>query len=342
MTELAPSPSDHADPAFIEVGTDNGHAAVLGGLTVLERVIRAQAKLGVTRVVVAAEPIVVDAGGVPHGVAVEWTPGGKPAAGQAVVRGDEIHGIRVVDADTRKRAEWAVFQSLPKGHQGPTDAYINCHFSLRISRQLAKTSITPNAITIAATVWGLIACAIALGATYTHVAIAGVMLQFHNIFDSCDGEIARLKYKFTKIGAWLDNILDEVVDNSFIAVMGIVAGGIWMPIGVAAAAMRLASNALQWVEQYRLTGSGSASAFRFWFESHEAKPEEIWDRASLSYWLRALGRRDTYCLMFMIFCLAGQPGLVGAYAFLPALVTFVLMMLHLLLRGRQAPPASIN
>jgi hypothetical protein len=33
---------------------------------------------------------------------------------------------------------------------------------------------------------------------------------------------------------------------------------------------------------------------------------------------------------------------VFAYAFIPALVTFVMMMLHLVLRGRQPRPASIG
>jgi phosphatidylglycerophosphate synthase len=337
VTARAPSPEHVAPPVpFIDVGSGAGHAAVLGGLTLLERLIRAQAKLGVTRVVVNAAPVDVERGGVPHHVAVEWKPGASPAPAQPVVRGDEIAGVRVTDDASRRRAEWAVFQSLPKGHQGPTDAYLNCHFSLRISRQLAKTGIHPNTITLLATVWGLAACAIVVGGAFSYgaVAIAGVMLQIHNILDSCDGEIARLKFKFTKLGAWLDNILDEVVDNSFIAVIAIAAGGVWMWIGVAGAAMRFTSNALQWLEQYRLTGSGSAAAFRFWFESADAKPEEIWDRRSLSYWFRALGRRDTYCLIFMILCLVGLPSGVAVYGALPGLVNFVLVVLHQFLRPR--------
>jgi hypothetical protein len=328
---------------FIEVGPEGGHRLVLGGLTALERVIRQLGKRGVTAVEVPGEPVRVDAGGVPHNVAVTWVGAdARPAPGQPSVRGDEIAGIRVTDEASRHKAEWALLKGLPKSHQGPTDAALNWRFSLPITRQLCKTPIHPNHITLIATAFGLAACAIALQGGYWPVAIAGVMLQLHNILDSCDGELARLRFQFTKVGAWLDNVLDEVVDDLFVAVMGIVAGGWWMWIGIAGGAGRFIATALQWEEAARLTGSGSASAFRYWFESYEATPDEVWDRKSVLFWVRALGRRDTYCLVFMILCLAGQPQAVAVYGAIPGVITFVLMVLHLLLRGRRRGPAATS
>ncbi|HEU0029369.1 MAG TPA: CDP-alcohol phosphatidyltransferase family protein [Kofleriaceae bacterium] len=325
-------------PTYIEVGEANGHRAVLGGLTTLERVIRQLGKQGVTRVVVPAEPFDVEREGVPrvpHGVAVDWiAPGTPPAADQPVVRGDEIAGVRITDEPSRKRAEWAVFKSLPKSHQGPTDAAINQHFSLRITRPLCRTRIHPNHITIASLFWGLAACAIVLQATPLAFAVAGLMMQFHNILDSCDGEMARLRFQFTKSGAWLDNIFDEIVDDTFIACCGIAAGGVWTWIGIAGGAARFLAVALQWEEMLRKGKGGSAYAFRFWFESDESTPDDVYGKRSPLYYVRALGRRDSFVFGFMLLLLLRLPQGVAVWGAATGAVNITLMLLHVLLRRR--------
>ena len=293
---------------FIEVGEADGHRAVLGGLTTLERVIRQLGKQGVTHVVVPSEPFDVEREGVrrvPHGVSVEWVaPGTRPRLDEpgalAVVRGDEIAGVRVIDEASKRTAEWAVFKALPKSHQGPTDALVNQHFSLRITRPLCRTRIHPNHITIASLVLGLAACAIVLQGTWLAMAIAGVMMQFHNILDSCDGELARLRFQFTKSGAWLDNIFDEIVDDTFIACVGLAIGGPWAVVGVCGGAARFLAVGLQWDEMIRKRTGGSAYAFRYWFERDEATPDDVYGRRSATYYVRALGRRDTFVFGFMV------------------------------------------
>ncbi len=332
-----PRPDDVA--TFIEVGDTNGHRAILGGLTTLERVIRQLGKTGVKAVVVPSEPFDVERAGVkrvPHGVAVEWVaPGTPPAAGQPTVRGDEVAGVRVVDDRSRRAAEWAVFKGLPKSHQGPTDALINQHISLRITRPLCKTPIHPNHITIVSLLWGLAALAIVLQGTWTAMAIAGVMMQFHSILDSCDGEIARLRFQFTKSGAWLDNVSDEIVDDGFIACVGIAIGGTWMLIAIVGASMRFLANALQWEEMVRLGHGGSAYAFRFWFENEEATPEEVYGRKSALYYFRACGRRDSFVFGWMILLLVGLPQGVVVWGTASGTLIFTMMMMHLVLRRRR-------
>jgi phosphatidylglycerophosphate synthase len=325
-------------PTFLEVGDADGHRAVLGGLTTLERVIRALGKQGVTHVVVPSEPFDVESAGVrrvPHHVAVDWVArDARPAAGQPIARGDEIAGVRVVDEASRRRAEWAVFKALPKSHQGPTDALINQPFSLRITRPLCRTRIHPNHITIASLFWGLAACAIVLQGSYVAMAIAGVMMQVHNILDSCDGEMARLRFQFTTAGAWLDNIFDEIVDDSFIACVGIATGGIWLWIGVAGGAARFLAVALQWEEMLRKGQGGSAYAFRYWFEKDEATADDVYGQRSPTYYLRATGRRDTFVFGFMILLLAHLPEGVTVWGAATGAINFTLMALHLILRKR--------
>ena len=224
-------------------------------------------------------------------------------------------------------------RSLPKTHQGPTDAAINQHVSLRITRQLCKTRIHPNHITIASLFWGLGACAIVLGGTWLHLAIAGVMLQLHSILDSCDGEMARLRFQFTTSGAWLDNVFDEIVDDAFIACAGIAAGGPWLYVGVAGGAARFLANALQWEEMIRRGKGGSAYAFRYWFEKEESTPDEVFGRRSPLYYVRALGRRDSFVFGFMILLLAGLPQGVAIWGAATGALLASLMLAHLVLRS---------
>jgi len=326
-------------PTFIDVGDAQGHRAVLGGLTTLERVIRKLGAAGVTHVVVADdEPFDVEREGVPrvpHGVTVEWVPRGTaPAPGQPVVRGDEIEGVRITDDASRRRAEWAVFESLPKSHQGPTDALVNQHVSLRITRLLCRTRIHPNHITIASLFWGLGACALVLQGTWATMAIAGVMIQLHSILDSCDGEMARLRYQFTRSGAWLDNIFDEIVDDGFIACVGIAIGGAWTYLGIIGGAARFLAVALQWQEMVRRHLGGSAFAFRYWFESEQATADDVYGKRAASYYLRALGRRDTYALGFMVLLCARVGEGVTIWGLVPGGINLCLMIAHLILRPR--------
>ncbi|MEJ7600583.1 MAG: CDP-alcohol phosphatidyltransferase family protein [Kofleriaceae bacterium] len=328
-----------ADVVHIEVGDRDGHRAVLGGLTTLERVIRTLGKQGVTRVVVAAEPFDVERAGVrrvPHGVDVVWVPTGTPPApGHRVVRGDEMFGIAITDDASRKRAAWAVFKNLPKTHQGPTDALVNQHFSLRITRVLCHTSIHPNHVTVFAFVWGLVACAIALQGSWAAMAVGGVMIQVHSILDSCDGELARLRFQYTKSGAWLDNVTDEVVDDLFVATIGIATGGVWAIVGIAGGAARLLANALQWEEMLRRGSSGSAYEFRYWFEKAEASADDVYGRKSPLYWFRALGRRDTYVLGWMVLLLVGLPEAVVVWGAANGLMVLGPMLAHVVLRPRR-------
>lgn len=330
-----------SEATFVEIGEGDGHRAVLGGLTTLERVIRKLGKEGVTRVVVPGEPFDVEREGVRrvgHGVNVEWVaPGTQPRPGQRVVRGDEIAGVRITDRASRKRAEWAVFKGLPKSHQGPTDALINQHFSLRLTRPLCRTRIHPNHITIVSLFWGLGACAVVLQGTWLAMAIAGVMMQFHNILDSCDGEMARLRFQFTKSGAWLDNIFDEIVDDTFIACVGIAIGGPWAIIGIAGGAARFLAVALQWEEMIRKGAGGSAYAFRFWFESDESTPDEVYGKRSALYYVRALGRRDTFVFGFMVLLLARVPQGVTVWGAATGAINLTLMLLHVVLRPASKP-----
>lgn len=317
-----------SDVAFLEVGAAGGHRMIVGGLTALERAVREQAKRGARAVLVASEPVEMRRE-VP--VPVEFVaPGTAAPAGATVARADVVAGVEIVDEPSRRRAEWALIRGMNKSFEGPVDALINWRFSMRITRALSGVrALTPNHITIVSISVGLAAAALALQGTWALVALAGVLLELNSILDSCDGELARLRFQYSKLGQWLDNLGDDIVDNAFIACASLGIGGPWAWIGCAAAAGRVLVSLAQYVVVFRRTGTGDVFAFRWWFEREKQTADEVYDPRSPVTWIRSLGRRDTYVFVWMIVCLAGFPHWIVGHAAAIAAVNLTLLVLHL-------------
>lgn len=71
---------------------------------------------------------------------------------------------------------------------------------------LARTRISPNAITIAGFIVSVIAaCFYGMG----YFAIGGVILLLSGLLDVIDGELSRLLNRVTRFGAFLDSTLDR-------------------------------------------------------------------------------------------------------------------------------------
>ena len=82
-----------------------------------------------------------------------------------------------------------------------------------ILRFIKKSNITPNQITLVSLIFGILA-AICL---YLNLKILSFfMLQISFILDCLDGQLARLKSLSSKLGMWLDNLSDRIVENSMI------------------------------------------------------------------------------------------------------------------------------
>ncbi len=302
-----------------------GARMIVGGLTVLERRIRELAKAGATQVIAVGEPVAMR----PMPVPVEYVAEGTaPPDGAEVQPSDVIADVRVVDDATRAQAEWALLRRMNKSHEGPVDATINWRFSMRITRQLAKTRFTPNHVTIVAILIGLCASWMVTRGGYAFVAAGGVLLQLNCILDSCDGELARLRFQYSKLGQWLDNVADDLVDNLFIIACGIAIGGIWPWLGLGAACGRWFVVLYTYFDVYRRTGTGDTFAFRWFFERGKPTAESLYDPRQISTWLRSFGRRDTFVFVWFLACVAGFPYWVIGHGLLIAAVQVGLFVLH--------------
>jgi phosphatidylglycerophosphate synthase len=236
-------------------------------------------------------------------------------------------------------------RSLAKAHQGPLDALVNWRFSMPITRRLAYTKVTPNHITFAGLFVGLLACWLVSRASWPAVAAGGLLLQIHSVLDSCDGELARLRYQFSRYGQWFDNLADDLVDNLFVVCAGFAAasanvaaasaaagGGPWLTLALLGAGGRLATNLVAYVDVYRRTGTGDLYAFRLWFEREKRAAVDVYDPRSWLTWVRAVGRRDTYVFGWMLLCMAGLPAGVAIWAAVLGVVEAATVAVHLSVR----------
>jgi phosphatidylglycerophosphate synthase len=81
-----------------------------------------------------------------------------------------------------------------------------------IVRILYPTTITPNQVTLASTVAGLLAALLFAFGTYPAAALAGLCVTVKDVLDSADGQLARAKKMYSRIGRFLDSIGDFVVN----------------------------------------------------------------------------------------------------------------------------------
>lgn len=119
----------------------------------------------------------------------------------------------VVPAVERK-----MLRALRNPKDGPVvDRFVNRTVSRWLSRRLVNASVTPNQVTIASLLTGLLGAWLLASADWRLSFSALLLFQWSVILDNADGEVARLKYQFSPLGKWLDNWSDHVVD---VAVIG--------------------------------------------------------------------------------------------------------------------------
>jgi phosphatidylglycerophosphate synthase len=52
--------------------------------------------------------------------------------------------------------------------------------------------------------------------------LGGALFQAQSVLDGCDGEIARLTYRFSRLGQWLDSVGDDLTNYAFF--LGLAVG----------------------------------------------------------------------------------------------------------------------
>ena len=92
--------------------------------------------------------------------------------------------------------------------------------SFHVTPLLIRTPITPNLITLASLLSGVLASLLISIGDYTTTLCSAVMLFFAYLLDNCDGEVARAKTQESKFGEMFDSFSDWVVHGAFFFGLG--------------------------------------------------------------------------------------------------------------------------
>jgi phosphatidylglycerophosphate synthase len=167
-----------------------------------------------------------------------------------VSRPVDAQGRTVVSApgDLRRAEAW-LLRSLIKRNEGFMSRHFERRISLALTRRLAATPVTPNVMTLVSLAIGLAGAPFFLSSAPAWQLTGALVFLAHSILDGCDGELARLKFLQSRVGAVLDFWGDNVVHVAVFACMAIgwslAARAMWpLVLGAIAAAAMLGSAAV--------------------------------------------------------------------------------------------------
>lgn len=132
--------------------------------------------------------------------------------------------------DTAAAEAW-----LLRGLMRPTEGFMSRHLerrlSLAITRRLVATRITPNMITTVSLAIGLAGAPFFLSSAPVYQLAGALLFLVHSIVDGCDGELARLKFLESRLGAaldfWGDNLVHVVVFGCMAVGWSLQTGAAW-------------------------------------------------------------------------------------------------------------------
>jgi CDP-L-myo-inositol myo-inositolphosphotransferase len=138
----------------------------------------------------------------------------------------DVSGMMWHDVDTPAdigQAERKLLESVRKPTDGPISRYLNRPLSLALSRAVVKhTSFTPNHLTLLHLIVGLASGVAAAFGGYTGFLVGGILFHAASVLDGCDGELAKLTFKSSARGQWLDTAADGATFLAFL--LGLVIG----------------------------------------------------------------------------------------------------------------------
>jgi len=101
-------------------------------------------------------------------------------------------------------------------------------------RFLYHTPVTPNQVTLAALLFGILSAVCYSSGSPSLTAMAGLLLTSKDLLDSADGQLARAKQMYSRTGRFLDSIGDLLVNflvfTALTTVLAVQRGNAWILI----------------------------------------------------------------------------------------------------------------
>ena len=215
--------------------------------------------------------------------------------------------IVAADPASRKAAEDLLFRSLLKATDGIISRTINRPISLRVTRSLLNSSLTPNQMTLIAAAFGFAGIALVGWGGLPWLLPGALLLNLQSILDGCDGEISRLKYIRSRLGEWLDQVLDDVVNVGFFAAAG---WAVWQSGSTVALWVTIIGTVLHLIYQVALYvalvtrggGSGSVASLNWWLQKPHGAPGVMTPPSAFRRFkelVEMAGRRDFFTFLYL-------------------------------------------
>lgn len=123
------------------------------------------------------------------------------------------------------RAEKALEATLGIAVDSGVDRYLHRRGSRWISRLLVRTPVAPNHVSLVSLAIGLVAIWCFWHATAASALLGVVVYALACIVDHADGEIARLTFQESRLGANLDWTIDTIIHVGIVLGLGVSSGG---------------------------------------------------------------------------------------------------------------------
>jgi phosphatidylglycerophosphate synthase len=241
--------------------------------------------------------------GLPMGDAVDRALKGREVA---VASGD--WSVRVSDPASAAQAEDRLYAGLGSVIDTRLDRAVHRRLSRLVSRRAVAWGVTPNQISVASLLVGLLAVACFSHGTPVGAILGLALYTVSVVLDHADGEVARLSLRESRLGEWLDVLVDTVVHTALVLTLGLIAarraGGSAALVGAVAAGGIVLSAAVAKISPTATAGVGG--------------------------FLAALGSRDGFYAMLVLFIVA----LSWAPGWLPLLMVIVAAGSHAYWIGR--------
>lgn len=222
------------------------------------------------------------------------------------------NGPQVFAVATRKdwgRAERFLCEDIRRTTTGTVARWLNKRISLPISRILSRLRVHPHIITACNMVVGLAAGIGTGGMTYWGLLAGAALFQCASILDGCDGEVAKLTFRTSKFGQYIDTISDNFALVSFLTGLVIhhyrvvdpstaVAWGLLLFSGLAT----LFTIMVRFLKNH--TDSASLVTFEREYVTRLAQQRRTW-LARFAQSGKALMKKDAFTLVALGFAIAG-------------------------------------
>lgn len=222
------------------------------GLSLVKRAAITLSRAGTTRLVVVAHA--ADAAAIRAELADKRITAAVELADApegSVLSGDRVFLKSALESETSANwrpvagpqdipaAEDMLIASLTKAADGIVARNINRKISTRISRRLAPYAVHPNQVSAIVCLIGVLSYPLNAMGSWLGFALGGLCYYASSVLDGVDGELSRLKFLGSPLGAWVDTIVDDIVGTAYLAglYLGLhrqMGGELWKWVGIVA------------------------------------------------------------------------------------------------------------